>query len=203
MKVPVDGGDPIALAEYPHACAVAIDTSNVYFATCDGGLVGKVPIEGGDLVQLAFDQDQPDAVVVDADSVYWTTADAILKVSIHGGDPSPVAVEQSPLGTFAVAEGSVFWTNGPAGTIARVSVDGGPVAVLATSDGYAQGATVDSSFVYWATNLGEIRKTAIATGVTTELATGENNPGNPALGGGFLYWPEIVAFDARIRRVGL
>jgi hypothetical protein len=242
MKVALSGGDPVALAAYPHACTVAIDASNVYFATCEGGLVGKVPIDGGealllatgqawpgklavdathvywtnldgtimkapidggDLVQLASAQDQPDAVVVDADSVYWTTVDAILKVSIHGGDPTPLAVEQSPVGTFAVADGSVFWSNGPAGTIARVSVDGGPVAVLATSDGFAQGATVDSSFVYWATNLGSVMKTALAGGITTELARGENNPGNPALGGGFLYWPEIVAFNARIRRVGL
>ncbi len=62
----------LSTADGAPVVAVAVDDTSVYFTSYDA--VWKVPRAGGDVTLLAQNQGGPDAIVVDATSVYWTNA---------------------------------------------------------------------------------------------------------------------------------
>ncbi len=82
--IPIDGGSAHSLhasacsvdAGVTTACAggVATDGAFVYFtaAADDGGVVRKVPVDGGDATTIAQGQARPFAVAVDDACVYWS-----------------------------------------------------------------------------------------------------------------------------------
>ncbi len=68
-SVPKGGGQAVQLAT-PGGQGIAVDESNAYWTATDG-TVDKVPIQGGPVTALARAQARPDAIAVDASSVYW------------------------------------------------------------------------------------------------------------------------------------
>ncbi len=69
---------------------IALDATSIYMVS-QGGILTKVPLAGGNPVELApFDGKAKsyNYVAVDATHVYWTTDDAVMKVPVGGGAPS-------------------------------------------------------------------------------------------------------------------
>jgi hypothetical protein len=81
VKVPITGGDATTLASnfvnlYPSG--IAVDGTSVYWAvpgSGSNGVIGKVAKDGGTPIALISDQENPFAITVDANSVYWINAD--------------------------------------------------------------------------------------------------------------------------------
>jgi len=72
MKAPLAGGPATALCTAAGAPvdAVAVDDTNVYFTSYS--VVYEVPRAGGAPTAIASNQGAPNALAVDATSVYWT-----------------------------------------------------------------------------------------------------------------------------------
>jgi hypothetical protein len=58
--------------------AIAVDSSDVYWVDYNGGLVMKVGLAGGAPAVMAFGQDHPATIALDATHVYWTASSAIM-----------------------------------------------------------------------------------------------------------------------------
>jgi hypothetical protein len=76
----------VKLAEADFDGALDIDNINIYFTTgSDTGDVHKVPIAGGELDDLALDQDFDPAwgfdLAVDGEAVYWITERGLFRVA--------------------------------------------------------------------------------------------------------------------------
>jgi hypothetical protein len=128
MWVPVDGGTPATLASSELGpVAVAVDSANVYWTgykacapylqACIGGtgVVMKLALDGGTPTTLAAGLDQPQGLVVDTVSAYWTDVGAgtVMKVPLGGGTPTTLAVRQGYPNGIAVDSASVYWTDWP------------------------------------------------------------------------------------------
>jgi hypothetical protein len=95
MKVPVGGGEPMAVvANLDSGGDLAADDQNIYYTTvgkekekrCDG-TVEKVPRGGGTPTVIAREQCWPLNLVIDATHVYFATAPAGITTSPRNGQP--------------------------------------------------------------------------------------------------------------------
>jgi hypothetical protein len=123
MKAPIDGGTPVPLASGQGVTSIALDATNVYWAS--GGLQ-TVPQSGGSPVMLAAapgsGQNGGNLAIDDA-YVYWGldqdgVQPILVKVPKGGGDPVPLAPGGGTRSVFAVAVDAscVYWTEvGPSG----------------------------------------------------------------------------------------
>jgi hypothetical protein len=111
-------------------------------------------------------QQNPLAVVLDGDYVYWVNAGtlsvsadkstikngSIKRVEIGGGDPELLANNQAVPYAIAVDQEHVYWTNVGDGRVMRAPKNGGEAVPLATGQSNPVAIVVDSEpgFVYWA-----------------------------------------------------
>ena len=158
------GTDPVSLAKgRVHPIAIALDASNIYWVeqgTSDWGS----PVSDGNVMKLAFDADasamqtlassqpSPMAIAVDANNVYYATADTVFKISLPDGKSTQLATGQSQPFALVADATDVYWTNVFSGTLSSVPIAGGakPV-ILARAQTYALGFALDNTDVYWVT----------------------------------------------------
>jgi hypothetical protein len=121
-SVPVDGSTPTELVPPPadgtSVAAIAVDCTNVYYATT-GGVVARVPVVGGPSTTLASAQTHGPVLAVDADRLYFTDefdfGVRIQAVPIAGGPVTTLAVDPAyTVYGIAVDSNYVYWTNGDA-----------------------------------------------------------------------------------------
>jgi hypothetical protein len=139
---------------------IATDGANVYvpagFAT--GNVIMVLPLDGGSPAPLVADGGGgASSLVVDSTSVYWIANGNVLKAPLGGGASAPVTLAsgQNNLPTEIAVDGTyVYWTNsgaggGDAGTILKVSLDGGAPIVVVAGQIDPYGIAVDGTYVYW------------------------------------------------------
>jgi hypothetical protein len=128
-----------------------------------------------------------------------TTRGAVLRVALAGGPPRVVSEALARPRALASDGHSAFVVDVDASeagllrrsAIVRVSADGGPVSVLARSDGEVDGLAVDAANVYWADPLdGAIRAVPKAGGDVRALASERGLPEQLVLSGDALTWVE-------------
>lgn len=187
-KVSVNGGTVTPLATASGAMGIAVDSTNVYFAT--PGTVNKVPIAGGTAAtQLATGQNVY-SVAVDSTSVYFTEHDGgyVSKVLISGGPVTHLASGLNSPENLVVDGTNVYWTDYNQGVVYRVPVAGGvSPTTLATGPAACIGIALQSGYVYWIDGAGEIMKVSVNGGAVTTLTKG---PGGPffAVDATSVYW---------------
>lgn len=201
MKVPIQGGVPVALVRltFP-AIAIAVHGGNVFWVDHDdssminGGSVHKVDIAGGVPVLLASDDSQPNAIAVDDESVYWLDQGAVMKVPAAGGGTPTMLAPASYPAEIAVGGANVYWTeflgenSAPSaedGRLMRVPINGGAAVVLASDQAHPVGVAVDSANVYW-TTLGSTTGIFFApqgNGGMSKIPIAGDTPVVPLLGG--------------------
>ena len=111
-----------------HRRAITVDITSVYWISIakyntGGGTVMNVPIGGGTPYHR-FTPNQPEGIVVDRASVYWTNgygSGTVMKAPIGGGFPTTLASGQNGPAGIAVDATSVYWTNGYGGTVMKLT----------------------------------------------------------------------------------
>jgi hypothetical protein len=129
--------------------------SRVVWTDQAGGSIKSVPKDGGTAATLAsqLGAGGPLAVALAGDQLYWPNLVAgIQSVPVDGGSVTtyPVGIPGVFSDGIAADDLYVYWTDLRYGTVTRMSLDGGPVVVLASDQGSLGGIATDGQSVYWA-----------------------------------------------------
>jgi hypothetical protein len=194
-------------------CAIAVDSSNVYWSTFGyPGSVMKVSSAGGDtpvtLASTGAGYPCP-AIAIDSSNVYWTNYSdgTVMKVGLGGGDtPTTLASGQYFANAIAVDSSSVYWTTlsyGTAdggtntavqgtGSVMKVGLGGSGLTTLASGQDEPSAIAVDASNVYWNGSSSDIggmlMKVGVAGGDPSTLAVGLTASSQIAVDASSVYW---------------
>lgn len=186
------------------SCTGPFCSGNACGPTSDGGAAAV------SLVALATGQNRPEAITIDATSVYWTSADGntgmVSKVGLDGGTPVTLAtgLSSTPV-SIAVDANSIYWVlpgtgtnNYTDGVVAKAPLDGGVPTVLASGLNQPSSLAIDSTWVYWTDEgaaitgggnfPGDVSKVLLDGGGLTVLASGLTVPNSLAINASGLYW---------------
>jgi hypothetical protein len=176
MKVPKQGGTPVALASGVTVNSLAVDANFVYWTnSVSSGTVMKVAIAGGAPTPVATGQLFPAGIAVDATNLYWVNAGSptlgagsVMKASLATGVSITLAANQETALAIAIDATSVYWTKGPfdtgGGEVMTVPIAGGtPVRLAQVPSSDAEviskigtSLAVDGESVYFADGTGPI-----------------------------------------------
>jgi hypothetical protein len=185
MRVSTAGGTPTSLVSGQSAIGLFADANNLIWLGSNS-TVKKSTLSGGTVTTLASDQSLLNGnPTADSTNVYYRRAvshgpsQRIMKVSRNGG--TPVLLTSDNVTSELFSDGtSVYWSASTAtgGRVAKISVNGGSVTVLATKGG---GALVrrNSTLYYTDSTTNDLYKVPTAGGSSTQIATGiaRNRPG--------------------------
>jgi hypothetical protein len=130
---------------------VVADDTYVYFM--NGTELDRVPWTGtinpkGSSFTMATGLSGVVSLAVDSSNVYLAVGSNISAVPLAGGSATTLVNDQE-IDSYAVDGTFVYWTNAKAGTISKVSVNGGNTTLLANGQDNPTSIFVDSSALYW------------------------------------------------------
>jgi hypothetical protein len=183
---------------------IAVDGTGVYWANIGtapryvDGAIMKLDAAGNAPTALAAGERGPRFVALDESNVYFTNyyGWTVRKVPKTGGTVVTIAQGSSTRG-IAVGGGNVFFANGSAmGTIARVSVMGGNVEMLAAGQASPMALAIDATTLFW-TNFSGSTVASVdasdATDASTPVRIVADQQGGPAIvaaAGGRVVWSD-------------
>jgi len=160
MKAAKDGTGLTALANRLRPRMLVLDATDVYFVDDETGSIEKIPKEGGAPVVIGRDATSygsPSALAVDADDVYWSASDAILRMAKDG---SALTVLAAPRNALALAiDGDALYRAGtasdghPGDVLSKAPLGGGDETILAGAQPLSgKGFAIGPTSVYWTTS---------------------------------------------------
>jgi hypothetical protein len=178
---------------YPQSIGVAGDALTVTVCTSPttSPLV-KLPLGGGDLVDLAT---TPDCGVFQArlgDTVYWTSDGTIHASPIAAAAAPTLVASPADVKSIAAAPTHLYWTTRSktgAGAVQRMPIGGGAVETIVGRP--AEGLVVDDTHAYWSDALG-LHAVAHTDKVVVAIA-GAQDPHAIAIDGATLYVMDYAA----------
>lgn len=121
-KIAIDGSDGQVITTLASGLNnpghIVLDSTHVYWIEETGGVLRKVPKNGGTIITLLSGLTNPHALTVDDTHVYWTEGDlldilgsgAIKKMPKDGGSPVTVASGINGPNDIIVDAASIYWT---------------------------------------------------------------------------------------------
>lgn len=182
---------------------LAVDDFDVYFIRRDGHLK-KVSLDGGKAIELVSGIDNPMAIALDKDAVYWATSGgAIGSIPKKGGDAASLVDGKPGLvgpASLALGQKNVYFASAGSMGVQAVPKEGGaPVSVFGggvTSTG-GSFAFDGGGFLYAMNGQGELL--GIATDGTSSAVIADQQTGTTriAADSSFVYWvnPTPPGFD--------
>lgn len=178
-SVPIAGGPSVLLASGP-ACpaSIALGALGLYVSGLNGGDIARVPRDGGPLTVISSNPDKPTGLAIDTRNVYWATrGGALMRMPLSGGPPTAIASCHNGCTRPVVQGDDVYWGDSTAGSIFKLSADGGP-PIPVTGGLEAVGAiAVSSDRIYFSSGylLGQVPMdggTAMSLGLPTGAPVG-------------------------------
>jgi hypothetical protein len=162
MKIPLDGGTPVALAAGQASPAgIAVGASDLVWANAgDGtgnGTMMRMPLRGGAAVALVSNPSPliPTTLAVDGTSIYWTNQGnagtpctrpcGVMRMPLGGGNP----VNLAPGMFGAVDATSIYWA-GDNGLMRMPLGGGNSMILLSGAPADPVPFAVDATTLYWA-----------------------------------------------------
>ncbi len=196
-KVPLGGGPTTTLAsEQRHPRHLALDTSNLYFAS-DQEAIKKVPIAGGPVTTLATGENVPCCLVVNGADLYYYSGRGVVRLPLAGGSATPLPGTKGTGYGFALDSVSVYWREDILNTlnsrIMKMPLDGSGTPTTLVSDLSVGIMVVKADTVFWtvpAANVaaGALAKMPASGGTPTTLVSGLSDPRDLFVDGTFAYF---------------
>jgi hypothetical protein len=143
MKLAKRGGAPIKLADTTGDARLAMDSAALYLSQLDGGIVTRVPKDGGAAKILAKDVEQLGSIAADDESIYWVGGGKVEILPEKRAPAEPGAQRlEIPRATINVVEGESVW---------RLAKRGGKPTAIVKGLAFANRLRVDRDAVYWST----------------------------------------------------
>jgi hypothetical protein len=188
---------------------IAVDATNVYWATADG-TVRTVPLDGGSPTTLVTGLSSV-AMAIDSTNVYLGMfPSGVAVVPKVGGSLTTLASSpQVGAGMLAVDATSVYFVDEQAGEVAKIPLGGGAVSVLASGLGLpTTGFAIDTTSAYVLTTVngvGGILSVPLDGGTPTTLLSGLVIAGgiHIAVEGATLYYANGDSVQAMPRTGGM
>ncbi len=160
MRANTDGSAAAPVAEGQRGLVqLQLDDSNVFWMNNEGHKVlaysvMKAPLAGGPVTSIFGDQSYAQGFAIDAEHVYITTMNQLLRVGKDGTGLRLIATEESVTGAPAVDSTRVYWTvstpGGPSSVMSAPKSDSTP-ATLAAGLTFPVAVAADLTSVYWLT----------------------------------------------------
>ena len=211
LGMPLDGGTPVELTRSPEftffAGDIAVNATHLFWTNGESASsIDRVPLEGGLPTVLASGDaiTNPRAIAIDDTHVYWSsssdfngaTDSSLMKVPLDGGTVTVLASGLEQVVDIALYGDQLYFViNTPTvQSVARVGVEGGPVATLAAN--HANCISVDSTGVYIGGagqyKNGVVRYPLDGDGETLVLGGGAFFPTSIALGTNSVFWSSAL-----------
>jgi hypothetical protein len=205
-KMPLEGDSAPVFLTSGNALQIteiALDTSNIYWATCyKDSYIKRAPLDGsGQPADVAWNGGYcPSNLVLRDSSLYWLgivdprwgdDKTSLLKISItdDGAQPIPLVAWGKNWGRFVVGDAAIYWTDPDQSTVMALPLDGNSPSAIVTGLDSPRDLAVDAGHLYWASSEGgRIMRFTIADGALTEMATGQNRPHGIVVDASNVYW---------------
>lgn len=180
--------------------AMVLAADRVVWTDQAGGAIRTVSTDGGAWTTLASQLGTGGLYVLAlaGDRLFWPNMVGLQTAPLDGGPVTTFSVGEPPLSAGGIAADDlyVYWTDLQQQTVNRMPLGGGPVAVLASDQGYPNGIAADGQAVYWTSAAnwntdqptGYIMKVSRHGGVPVVLASQATLTHQLAIDGSSVYW---------------
>lgn len=190
---------PVVLANNdPGLGAVAVDATTVYYVAENAGVIRKMPIAGGTIVDVHSTGKAPHALVLDGDRISWDDqfgagtfvfASGENRQDFTGGAR---ALAKTPGGVYMVTSLNIeYWNRDLSQSIRTFSQTASSPAIV-----------VDTTYAYWSSTL-QIRRVGIGDDAVANVVTGLTAvPTSMAIDATYVYWTTSTKVLRAAKAVG-